>query len=115
MPKQVKKTTVKQTVKPTRMFVYLSHDGKEMGRDVAKTPASLAKKVGVRLLKNTKQKIVHIQIKEMTPNSSKKLYSYTVKRVKLTKPNIVLRDGNIVSYEYKTVVKSASPLKKTKK
>jgi len=73
------------------------------GRYLSKTPSSVAKKIGNRVLKVEKKNTVKIKIKETTKDSKKKVFHYQVTRVK--DPKTVIKDGKEIIFKYKTTVK----------
>lgn len=106
------KSKAKSQTKPkakatkSRTFVLVSSTGKQTGRYVSKTPSGAAKKIGGRLLKKREQMSVTIRVKETTQGSKKKVYTYTVQRIKLAQRKVVMRDGKRISYQFKTVIKA---------
>jgi hypothetical protein len=95
MPRNTKTSRAKKT--PVRSFVYI-HDGKQEGRYKGKTPVSVAKKIGNRLLKNSTKRTVVVDVKEITLNSKKKEFKYKITRVK--KPKTILRNGKLITINY---------------
>lgn len=89
-----------------RTFAFVSANGKHMGRYISKTPSGSARKIGSRLLKKRKVQSTTISVQEITLGSKKGIFHYTVRRVKLPKQKIIVRNGKRVSYKYKTVVKA---------
>jgi hypothetical protein len=102
MPRHTKKSAVKKT--PTRTFSYLTKDGKKEGRYKGKTPVSVAKKIGSRMLRSSSNRTVEVHVKEITMNSKKKEYKYKISRVK--KPKTVIRDGKEITINYVIVAKA---------
>lgn len=96
MPRPSKTRTV--TKKPTRSFVYLTKEGNQGGRYKGKTPVSVAKKIGNRLLKSTSNRTIEVHVKEITLKSKKKEYKYKVTRVK--SPKTVTRNGKEITINY---------------
>lgn len=77
------------------------------GRFVSHTPSGAARKAGTQVCRASKVKgqcSVVVTLQETTAGSSKKQFKYRVKRVK--DPVTVVRDGQEVTYNYKTVVHS---------
>lgn len=102
MPQHSKTSRSKKT-KASRSFVYI-HNGKQEGRYKGKTPVSVAKKIGNRLLKDSAKRTVTVHVKEITLNSNKKEYKYKVTRVK--DPKTIVRDGQIITIQYRISAKA---------
>lgn len=95
MPRNTKTPRGKKT--SPRSFAYI-HNGKQEGRYKGKTPVSVAKKIGSRLLQGTANRTTVVHVKEVTMNSKKKEFKYKVSRVK--QPKTVVRDGKIITINY---------------
>jgi hypothetical protein len=79
------------------------------GRFLSSTPSSAARKASTQLCRSLNMKgqcSVMVTLKETTRGSSGKEFKYNVKRVKLSSPEVVMRDGKEVVYKYTTKVKS---------
>jgi hypothetical protein len=77
------------------------------GRYMSHTPSGAARKAGSQVCRATKIKgqcSLVVTLKETTAGSAKKEFKYRVKRVK--DPVTVVRNGQEVTYNYKTVVHS---------
>jgi hypothetical protein len=78
------------------------------GRFISSTPSSAAKKAFSQIyreLGRPKNLSIVIEIRETTRNSKKKLYKYRVTK-KSSAQKLVERDGEIITYEYTTSIKS---------
>ena len=78
------------------------------GRFISRTPSGAARKAGSHICRKTAihgQCTLKLCIEETTRGSARKLYYYTIKRVK--EPRKVLHEGKMVTYNYKTVVRKA--------
>ena len=79
------------------------------GRFLSTTPAGAARKASSQVCRNSKIKgqcSLVISVKETTRGSSGKEFNYSVKRVKLSNPQIVMRGNEEIIYKYTTKVKS---------
>ena len=79
------------------------------GRFLSSTPSSAARKAGSQVCRSSKIKgqcSLVITIKETTRGSAGKEFKYSVKRMKVNNPEVVMRDGQEVVYKYTTKVKS---------
>jgi hypothetical protein len=77
------------------------------GRYMSHTPSGAARKAGTQVCRASNIKgqcSLVVTVRETTSGSSKKEFKYKVTRVK--DPVTVERDGQMVTYNYKTVVKS---------
>ena len=104
--KVVKTRKVVDSVKPKkRSFTLIVNETsvETKGRYLSKTPSSVAKKIGNRVLKTEKKNTIKIKIKETTKDSKKKVFHYQVTRVK--DPKTVIKDGKEIVFKYKTTVK----------
>lgn len=103
MPKTKTKTTVK---KSKRTFVLLSSSGHKTGRYKSHTPSAVAKKIGLRVLKDTKKKTAIISIQEVTLKSKKKIYKYKVTLMKHDKPKEIKKGKSVIKFHHFVKVKS---------
>jgi hypothetical protein len=79
------------------------------GRFLSSTPSGAAKKAATRVCRDSKIKgqcSLVISIRETTRNSSGKEHSYRVNRIRLSSPQVIVRDGQEVVYKYTTKVKA---------
>ena len=100
-PRRSKSVSRKKTL---RSFTEVNNDG----RYISKDPASAAKKAARQIIKKSVSKNGKlISVRETTIGSSKKIYTYKVKKVKVKSPVVIERkDGTITIYKYKIVAKS---------
>lgn len=77
-------------------------DNSEGGRYMGKIPSQAARKAGRALLKSSKKKQLKFTIRETTQGSNQKEFTYTATKVKLDKPQVIVRgDSKItVTHEY---------------
>ncbi len=95
------------TVVAVRSSSKVKGKANEGGRFVSRTPAGAARKAGSRICRESKIKgqcSLAITLRETTRGSNHKEYTYSVKRVK--DPVTVERDGQEITFNYKTQVKS---------
>jgi hypothetical protein len=77
------------------------------GRFISATPSSAARKAFSRVCRESKIKgqcTLNIEITETTQGSPKKSFTYKIKRIH--DPKTVERNGEQITYEYRTVVKA---------
>lgn len=100
-----------------RSFTVLSvsSKGKSKGKDnlggrfLSTTPSGAARKAASQVCRNSRVKgqcSLVVSIKETTRGSSGKEFKYSVKRVKVKDPQVVVRDGLEIVYKYTTKVKA---------
>lgn len=79
------------------------------GRFISTTPSSAARKAATQICRDSNirgQCSIVVKMKETTQGSSHKEFKYSVKRIKLREPEIVMRDGQEIVYKYTTKVKA---------
>ncbi len=79
------------------------------GRFLSSSASGAARKAATQVCRNSRVKgqcEVKVTLKETTRGSSGKEYKYSVKRVKLRTPQVVVRDDVEVVYKYTTRVKA---------
>lgn len=92
-------------------IVDFPNQGESYGNYFGSTPRRAASKAFTKLAKlyNFKNstndyKYISFTIKEKTPNSSNKEYTFYGTRVKLFKPTIVNHNGKTIKYYYKNII-----------
>jgi len=76
---------------------------------MSSAPSGAARKASTRICRESKIKgqcSLVVTVKETTQGSSEKEYSYKVNRVKITKPEVAMKDEKEVVYKYTTKVKA---------
>lgn len=79
------------------------------GRFLSSTPSGAARKAATRVCRESNIKgqcSLVVTVKETTRGSLGKEHSYRVNRVKLRNPDVVMRDGQEVVYQYTTKIKA---------
>jgi len=79
------------------------------GRFLSTTPAGAARKAASQVCRNSRIKgqcSLVVSIQETTRGSAGKEFKYSVKRIKVKDPQVVVRDGLEIVYKYTTKVKA---------
>ena len=81
-------------------------DAADGGRYMGKIPSQAARKAGRALLKSSKKRQLKFTLRETTQGSAHKEFTYTATKVKLDKPQTIVRGDSKITVTHQYLVRA---------